>query len=739
MFKKLLCFLLPIFIIGCNGDSSQNNNNENPKNFQITIENQNVEHVDIKNIGLVRLDINNISHNNITIYNANFENNSKNLVDTANSTCFKNLNPNENCQIILNINEIYSTRTNVKLNLNTSDNNQQVSLFILNSDWDSSHLNNLKTIINKDEITKIDVLRTMGQLKLDLTNYNKENISISEITINNPIDTLDSNNTTCIKNLTSQESCQIILNINGIYTSKTNVTINLKTSNGGKVINIPIWNYNWNQTQLALLYKDKEINSKTQLHVTGDTAFTLVNTGQNPIYIDTLTFDSYKSYNKLITSENSCGGTLNNGDKCYIHIDFKGLYSSNVIERLIIGYRDGEQKFELNNYTNPNDIKSQSKFNCKTLGNCILQLNHSKDHKIVLLNAKTFNKLPVDFNLIPSENNGCTDNLDITNLNACSLTITANKFPATMRDSLKVTYRYYINETDFIDDYEIIPSGIDIYVMNPIEVSEILNYYTSGCVSHGGKMLEGQWWSNAVQIKNVSYLDTVQKIIVKSIEFTPSATNYECYAQKTLIKPSEAVLKDGCSKTTLGRSEACRIDLQAGCEGYGSEGQIKIVYNIENSPTEFTIVRDLADVLQPEIVLVAGEGEHFNHIWQTGQQITQPIHVTIPPSNLAGLHVRLDSWRFNGTYTRISRNYLNYMTLGVPDCFGNYGRDIDDDFYPTGINPWCGIGMDFSKEIIGTSIPFTLWLGNRAQDQVDVIFDFKNVSYVKPVFKGDVK
>jgi hypothetical protein len=592
--------------------------------------------------------------------------------------------------------------------------------------------------INNQDLSKINFVKNIGQTKLQISNVSNKLIDIAKFTLDNDtIDSIDDKNTTCITILAPGEQCNVALNINGIYTKEQTINLIATTGVGDINFSIPVWNYNWQNTNLALT-----INGNPAFDpwgnldiIDGDTTFKVTNSEDAPIYIDAIVFNTPSAVNKLVESENTCGGTLEGHQSCFMHIDYEDVGNLNPFaESIVIEARDTIQNFNYRNRALTPDPEID--YRCTNPGICNINFATSSTHKMILESIE-YQPDPAEYDVViePTKSNGCVAGIDLASIKMCSFNIRANKVPTAYNTELYFHYRYYIDDSRYIEKKTYSEhGGISLDIKDLMEISAISNAIPASCESHKGRKIPDEWRDGGVEVRanwaNVSY-------IIKSAEFIPGKTNYESYATQ-IITPEQAIISNNCTGMDVSKG-VCQIRLQAGCEGYGSAGTIKLTYTIGNNPTVFTLTQELPKVMEPFIIIDSGYGEFpFHTIWKTGQDLSTPFHVSMPASN-TGFNISNLNWRMTGMYTKISDNYDQFKALGFPNCFGQYGMDATDNFYPTGTNPYCGISVDLKTQAPGTSIPFTLWLGNRAQDKIEVIFDIQNVNYKKPIFKGAVK
>lgn len=744
MVRQTICIVIALFLIGCTGDSGNTDNNNPDNQFNVAINDKPTDKIDdINKVGKVNIKLTNTNNTNLEITDV-FVDNQLLQASKLNTTCIKNLEPNESCQIEINIDQVYSARTYYNLDIISASQTHVIKLPIVNYDWKPSHLRNLQILVNNKKIEELDFIKAIGNTFVTIKNLNDDAVELTNISLSSTQDTIDKQNTTCKDILNPNESCLISLDIKGLYKTKTNINLNLDTNFGKQKIDLPIWNIGWSPTKLALLHDEVPVREDIDFTALGDTVLKLVNNSEAMVFIDSITFNSPSHFNKLLTDATTCGGILLSGSSCIIHVDYKGIYKWDETtlnkESFIIGYNDTTQEFKYINNTRIDKLELGLKFDCQTLGTCILHFNPNPNYKTVI---KSYT--PIDFptNVImqPNTNQGCENDLDITKLNSCSFNLTTTSYPVDIGyiKAVKVAYRYYVDkEEKYFIDAESLVYGFSIHEVNPIVLEEGNTTYGASCFSKKGRIVDPDVFK-AITIRNVA--NSATNIYIKQIEFTAGTTNYEDYPTKRIITPEEAILNNDCSNATIAPNYKCEIQLQGGCQGYGSEGDIKITYAIDNSSETFIINKHLADVKEGRIELGIGEGEHFQYIWNAGELIKPEYRITIPPAKPAGFLIAFPDWRDSASYTQISDNYLDYMLSGfrVNACLGDMGRDINDNFFTSGKYPFCGIGMDFSTQQAGTSIPFVLHLGSRAQYEIHTVFDIKSSTYVKPQFYGDIK
>jgi hypothetical protein len=143
----------------------------------------------------------------------------------------------------------------------------------------------------------------------------------------------------------------------------------------------------------------------------------------------------------------------------------------------------------------------------------------------------------------------------------------------------------------------------------------------------------------------------------------------------------------------------------------------------------------LSKISSPELEVNVGSGDNFKTIWNSKMPVpTKPIHVEIPPTDLAAFIIGIQNWRHQSTYFTVDDNYNKYKTAGVPNCLGNYGMDGNTTFFwTTGKDQGdhCGLNYDFSKVPTGTSIPTTLTTGINNEVTLNIIWDVTQQSSLK--------
>lgn len=577
------------------------------------------------------------------------------------------------------------------------------------------------------DVTQTDYIDTVGQTTFIITNSSNDTLNISKIYLqDNTVDNIDNSHSNCIASVASEKSCNLAINITNVYTTKQEINVVFVTDKGNQVIMLPVHNYNISTPSLTLtvesdpgstfLFDNKLDNVGGNLH------FTLTNNEPDPVYIDAISLVTPSSYDTIDQSTNLCSGTLYGHQSCTFNAYYDAVgINAPFIESFLINYRGGVYVKSYTNRTLPPVVSAN--FNCKNAGICTVNFTAPNNHKIIITNF-SLQTDPSKYNvsITPTESGGCVAGLDLTQQKSCSYNVVAESLPAQYGTGINMIYRYYIDDNNYIDELVDSSGTIKVNIQDLMNTMGISSSIPSICAAKGGQEYPGYWQPGVAQFSAWGGGGIYH---IKKVEFTPGNTNYEDYATKTLITAEQAVLKDTCTGAALSGSY-CYIDLQAGCNGYGAAGDLKLTYTVDNNPTEFTYTQTLSDVANPDVEVSAGEGDNMKIVWKEGQPVpTEPIHINIPPSNLAGFNIVFYNWYEAGSYTIISDNYKLYAAQGIPNCFGDLGLDPSDNFYPTGTGPYCGVGMDFSKQIPGTSIPMSLSVGNRGQYTLNFIFDIE--------------
>jgi hypothetical protein len=589
----------------------------------------------------------------------------------------------------------------------------------------------LSISFNGQNVNQIDHLKDIGLVKFTITNISDKSINIESINLGNDFeDTISRKDTTCINTLSSNQNCVLALNLIKVYTTKQQINVNFSTDRGVVVIPFSVWNYNWMKPSISLDVEsdaDQKFSYYKVLYKpAGDIRFLLTNTGTSPVFIESINFNTISPYNNIIEASNLCGGTLYESQTCYFTIHYGDLASrynnitGGLIESFIINYAGGS-KFE--SYSNDVIVPTiYDSANCHNLGICTIYLNNSTSQKIILNDFANL-KSTADMEITPTESNGCYPGMTIPQgKSSCNVNFVAKSLPArfNLYYYLGTSFKYYIDESkDLYVNSTNAQESVDIQINAENALSTKYNSPTvpSQCSNYGGKSNVHGWLTLGTVEPNITYH-------ILSTKFTPSATNYTNYISKSVITPSEAILKDGCAGSTVNNNNYCEVDFQSGCQGHGSAGVIEFKYTVDNNPTVFSYAQQLGEIEQPVVEIDVGYLDSFKTVWKTGQPIpSNPIHVNVPPQDGAGFLFGFYNWNTSGSYTIISDNYNKYKTTGVPNCLGNMGLDPSVNFWATGFGAYCGINMDFTNVASGTQVPISLSVGNRGQDTLQFIFD----------------
>ncbi len=618
----------------------------------------------------------------------------------------------------------------------------------------------------------LDSINNAGKYNVTANN-NQQIISINPQNINE--DTIDKINSTCLNmTLKPLESCVLMINFDKVYTKRQTNTIKFNTNRGATKIHFDIWNHNvWLLHKPILSVKQISPNQKhepnknnintysnhsTTIHddylaydeisgATGEKTIRVTNNDVTAIYINKIGLTTVSEFNKILAHKNTCGGSLLPKHSCDIVIDYEDLDARDVYqgkplkEALQIGYLDGLDDIIVN-YTNNIGANIQASMVCQHTGICNMQFNNQdSSHKIVFekINYSAPSK-PKDHNIsiTPTIQNGCIQGIDVVNNNFCSFDVVAKAIPTQYSSYVDLYFTYYINDATPVLIHTGGKSRISLNVQNFIKVTASANM-PSLCASRGGIQQYHVWSDGFVVVTS----NNLEQYNIKNIKFIPSNTNFEDYENRILITQEQAILQDDCTGHDFNQNNTCTIKLTAGCEGFASAGYLDASYTIGNNPTIFHDIWQLGNIIQPIVKVSAGQGMHFSEYWYSDRDLRDEFSVDVLPDHAAGFNISIiDTWGVAGTYFKISNNYNEYKELELLSCLGRNGMNPADNFFPTGRDKSCGIGMNFTN-YPNTSIPIDLLVGNRAERHLKVIFNINNnkvksTRYQAPIFIGAV-
>lgn len=607
--------------------------------------------------------------------------------------------------------------------------------------------------LNGQDVTHINI-NDIGQVKLELFNNSINPIDVQDIyltnitnnndTKNSITDEIDHKNTTCINSTLNQNTkCTLSLDINGIYTQSQPININFVTSQGTTSIPISVWNYNVNTSHPKLnLTVDRDIGGNFSDRDILDNrggfrTFTLSNNDNTRVFIDSITLKTPSQHNFIIDKQNLCGGTLSPKDSCTFTVSYEdvGEIYPKLSEEIDVNYKGGAYARKYTNKTTPPEITPH--FNCKALGVCNISFDTptKNKHKITIDKYNFWSDPLQDYiNITPSAQNGCLDGLDISTQNTCSFDITATKVPTSYATRIDFKYTYYIDGASYASSDAISDDVMKMHIDNTLEVSYKDSEIPSFCMERGGND------DDASHRGGITLSSSDNEYLIKNITFTPSSTNYQDYKTKRLITQPEAVANygkyhDTCTGATVKKGHDCSVYIWAGCEASGdSAGTLEFTYIDKKNPTvDQKLTETLSKISSPELEIDAGEGDNLKTIWNSRMPVPQsPIHVKVPPSITAGFNIGIINWRHQSSYFKVGKEYEQYKFPGIPNCLGGTGMGGNDTFFwATGRGDLCGLGYDFSKVPIGTSISTTLITGVNQEITLNVIWDITQQSSLK--------
>ncbi len=584
----------------------------------------------------------------------------------------------------------------------------------------------VSVLVNHQNINTLQYLTTIGTQDVEIKNTGNTAIAVTDQKLINNENALKNK---CNMVLQPQQSCVVTIDIEGIHTKKTFLDLKVFFDSKNQVFSIPVWNYNYQTPSISM-------TTESQIKHLGKQTTFIINNSSAPVYINQLTFDSATIddkgntvyFDKIVESENSCGGTLLGHARCFIPIDFTGVYPTDKEESLTIGYIDGTTTINLHNHNTIDSLYKEIRLHtggCFDFGTCYIMMNGYFPHKLILKKVDFIDK-PDNINILTNVESGCNQGVDFSKAGNCSVEIQAKSLPIDSANiGLRFYFSYYIDESHIIDLNSTLLEAIKISAVEGayFSLNQHGNPFPSRCDMHPSE--KDSEYSFTPAFIDLIYHSDIYSAHIQSIKFTPSETNFETWNPETglgvLIKPAQAVLENGCFESALFRNnDRCQLYMQSGCQGSGSEGTLAVTYTFNHS-LPITQVFTLNEVEQPHMKVLFMQGEESMNVWSTGQKIEQPVHINVRTQSIhmVQLIALFNNWMNTSTFFYVKDKYV-----------------ISNDFLPTGNSNSIGVAWDFSRSYIGESFPVTLKVGNRMQDQIDVVFDVVSSLYKKPKFLG---
>ena len=452
----------------------------------------------------------------------------------------------------------------------------------------------------------------------------------------------------------------------------------------------------------------------------------LTNFGTKPITINQIKLLTDSPVDQLINDMNYCENKiLQPKQSCSFYINYLTAgheTEKSIKEDIIINYNDN-QIFTYHgfNVINLPEVKITS--NC-TDKKCIFQLN--TESKLPSMDV-TIKSMEFYKSSIPVTRNTCIDLKLENEPNSCEIDFQYNSSP----DKISTVF------------FNLIYKGVDreyekqehTYVDTEQHLNFNSNFKTvnTSCKTH---ITTKPSHPRAIKfdpfVLSISKDFYAKKIHVKSVDYKASATNYEWYDKKII---NDTPIIENCSGKDL---EKCTIQIDGGCEGYGSAGTVKIIYTVDDNPLDYEYIYSLPEISQPEINIQYAEiEEEAKYVWNSNN-LVDTVTLPVKRANYANPNFWVEVINSNaaGTYVVPDMKYqARYARFLDPDgnCFGISGVDLNDIYYIPGLfhgdsdeNPYstiCTFGMgDIKGYFINNQANYTLKVGNHGQYTINFIF-----------------
>ncbi len=317
-------------------------------------------------------------------------------------------------------------------------------------------------------------INTTGDISIQMINTGKNTLNIQSIAIDNDLDFVESSSSCISKNLAPSEQCTITVNINGVYTSSTNVNLMINTNNTQLKQTIKVFNYDYTHNlpdaqkiQVDALTDnshryDSSIQSYSITDKPDENIITITNKESSSLAIENIIFEpeSIEAYpnnlfNKVIPEKSSCiiGTKLLSNQSCDIVIFNMAVATDGRY------YRD-KLKFKFAGIDTLNVItiletidisKAFSTVNCNKINDCPVKFN-ALGYKAVL-DRLTIMYYPkgaiVDTN---ASEYPCISGADFTTTGYCNLNISIED-GATVTDDeiwLDLYVKVYIDDSNYV-------------------------------------------------------------------------------------------------------------------------------------------------------------------------------------------------------------------------------------------------------------------------------------------------
>lgn len=452
----------------------------------------------------------------------------------------------------------------------------------------------------------------------------------------------------------------------------------------------------------------------------------LTNFGTKPITINKITLKTDSPVDQLINDMNYCENKiLQPKQSCSFYINYLTAgheTEKSIKEDIIINYNDN-QIFTYHgfNVINLPEVKITS--NC-TDKKCIFQLN--TESKLPSMDV-TIKSMEFYKSSIPVTLNTCIG-LKLDNKpQSCQIDFQYNSSP----DKISTVF------------FNLIYKGVDREYEKQsydyVDTEQHLNFNSNfKTVNTSCKTHITTKPANPRAIKFDPYVLSIskdffaKKIHVKSVEYKASATNYEWYDKKII---NDTPIIENCSGKDL---EKCTIQLDGGCEGYGSAGTVKIIYTVDDNPLDYEYIYSLPEISQPEInIRYSALEEDAIDLWNS-KNLVDTVVIPVKRTNYGdpAFLIQVINSNAAGSYVVPDMKYQNrydYFLDSYGICFGSHGTDLTDIYYIPGLfhndsyeNPYstnCIFGLhDIQDFFINNQANYTLKVGNHGQYTINFIF-----------------
>ena len=605
--------------------------------------------------------------------------------------------------------------------------------------------------IDGNDINSIDALHTIGDTSIEMSNKNATPLTIQSIQLDNESDTVKSRSTCLYKNLNQNDTCNIDLDIQGVYYYKANVTMTINTNNGVKKIVLPIWNYNYTNNitdqskklQFSTNDTPQSTNGYIGVYKLGIQPIIITNVESSPLYINQLNYYGASMKvdqgsmipNYVVSNLNTCGGTLLSGASCEIYVSYNAITNGNLvgIDKLEVWYRGASVANKIN-VSNGVYLQNLLSMDCSSLGNCPIYSKSITEHKLILSSIMIVTPSGIDSTA--NTDNGCIFGYNFES-GVCNIALSLKSYPVGSQVGYVSVYAKY-----YVDSYHTITFFMFAYGSIHLDNTQTqqFEFMTPPLYANSYFDDNGVFVSNGKMITITNPRNNFKNMTIQKIELIPESTNYQDIDNKLLITSESAISQDKCTGTTLQPTDdKCTLFLAAGMNAWGNMGNLKIDFTIDGNQQVFTTVTTLGKVTDTNLRIVVDDPDpnvsDLLTIWKSGDAIPNVINV-IASKKWVGVSIE-NLANDSGTYV-ILDNFTGVQTSVIPDCRG-YTAKTQHYMYPSK-NYYCAYEIDVTNQV-GQNIPMRLILGNHKEVQLNLNWQViaPTTSYVKPIFKGSVK